>query len=176
MNSKKIIPEDLIAIGNILKPKGLKGELKVFLYNKNSKTLKKDINVWIELDSNKYQPLVVEYLLPSGKYKIIKFERVNSRNNSEDFSNRILYISRADFDDAQDLHLVDLIGFMVKDEFGSEYGEVKDIINLPTNDSLIFHYKEKEIMIPISDDFIELFDFKDKVVIVKNSDVFINKC
>ena len=50
------------------------------------------------------------------------------------------------------------------------------IINLPTNDSLIFIYKDKEIMIPISDDFIELFDFKNKVVIVKNSDIFINKC
>ena len=170
MNSKEIIPKDLIAIADIVKPKGLKGELKVFLYNKKSKTLKKNINVWIELDADNYQSLVVEYLLSSGKYEIIKFERIDSRNESECFSNGRIYVSRADFD------LVDLIGFMVKDEFGLEYGEVRDIINLPTNDSLIFFYKEKEIMIPISDDFIELFDFKHKVVIVKNSDIFINKC
>ena len=176
MNSKEIIPKDLIAIADIVKPKGLKGELKVFLYNKNSKTLKKNINVWIELDADNYQPLVVEYLLSSGKYEIIKFERIDSRNESEGFSNGRIYVSRADFDNAKDLYLVDLIGFMVKDEFGLEYGEVRDIINLPTNDSLIFFYKEKEIMIPIADDFIELFDFKDKVVIVKNSDIFINKC
>ena len=176
MNSKEIIPKDLIAIADIVKPKGLKGELKVFLYNKNSKTLKKNINVWIELDADNYQSLVVEYLLSSGKYEIIKFERIDSRNESEGFSNGRIYVSRADFDNAEDLYLVDLIGFMVKDEFGLEYGEVRDIINLPTNDSLIFFYKEKEIMIPISDDFIELFDFKDKVVIVKNSDIFINKC
>ena len=176
MNSKEIIPKDLIAIADIVKPKGLKGELKVFLYNKNSKTLKKNINVWIELDADNYQSLVVEYLLSSGKYEIIKFERIDSRNESEGFSNGRIYVSRADFDNVKDLYLVDLIGFMVKDEFGLEYGEVRDIINLPTNDSLIFHYKEKEIMIPISDDFIELFDFKHKVVIVKNSDIFINKC
>ena len=119
---------------------------------------------------------MVEYLLSSGKYEIIKFERIDSRNESEGFSNGKIYVSRADFDNAKDLYLVDLIGFMVKDEFGLEYGEVRDIINLPTNDSLIFFYKEKEIMIPISDDFIELFDFKHKVVIVKNSDIFINKC
>ena len=176
MNSKKNIPKDLIAIADIVKPKGLKGELKVFLYNKNSKTLKKNINVWIELDADNYQSLVVEYLLSSGKYEIIKFERIDSRNESEGFSNGRIYVSRADFDNAKDLYLVDLIGFMVKDEFGLEYGEVRDIINLPTNDSLIFFYKEKEIIIPISDDFIELFDFKHKVVIVKNSDIFINKC
>ena len=177
MSSKKeIIPKDLIAIADIVKPKGLKGELKVFLYNNNSKTLKNNINVWIKLDSGKYKPLVVDYLSSSGKYKVIKFEEINSRNDSEIFSNTIMYVSRVDFDNAQDLHLVDLIGFIVKDEFGLEYGKIKDIINLPTNDSLIFLYKDKEIMIPISDDFIELFDFEDKAVIVKNSNIFINKC
>ena len=129
MNSK-IIPKDLIPIADILKPKGLKGELKVFLYN----------------------------------------------NESEIFSNTTLYVSRANFDNAQDLHLVDLIGFIVKDEFGLEYGKINDIINLPTNDSLIFIYKDKEVMIPISDDFIKLFDFENRLVIVKNSDIFINKC
>ena len=176
MSSSKIIPKDLVPIADILKPKGLKGELKVFLYNENSKTLKNNVNVWIKLDSDKYESLIVDYLLSSGKYKVIKFEEINSRNQSEFFSNTTIYASRADFDSAQDLYLVDLIGFMVKDELGLEYGKINDVINLPTNDSLIFIYKDKEIMIPISDDFIELFDFKNKVVIVKNSDIFINKC
>ena len=49
-------------IADILKPKGLKGELKVFLYNKNSKTLKNNVNVWIKLDSDKYESLIVDYL------------------------------------------------------------------------------------------------------------------
>ena len=70
-SKKKYIPKDLIPIADVVKPKGLKGELKVFLYNKNSKTLKNNINVWIKLDTDKYQLLLVEYLLSSGKYKII---------------------------------------------------------------------------------------------------------
>ena len=65
MNST--IPKDLIAIADILKPKGLKGELKVFLYNKDSQTLKKNINVWIKLGSDEYKQLSIEYLLESGK-------------------------------------------------------------------------------------------------------------
>ena len=47
MSSKKeIIPKDLIAIADIVKPKGLKGELKVFLYNSESKTFTKGLKVW----------------------------------------------------------------------------------------------------------------------------------
>ena len=175
-SSSNDIPEDLVAIADIVKPKGLKGELKLFLYNKDSKTLRKKINVWIKIDDSKYQNLKVEYLASSGKYKVIKFEGLNTRNDSESLSNKTIYVSRVDFNSAQDVHLVDLIGFMVKDESEVEYGLITDVINLPTNDSLIFSYKEKEVMIPIFDDFIELFDFENKVVIVKNSDVFINKC
>ena len=171
-----MIPKDLIPIGNIMKPKGLKGELRVFLYNGNSKTLKEEVNVWIKLDDNKYHLLVVDYLLSLGKYKIIKFQKIDSRDECELFLNKKLYVSRRDFDDDEDLYLVDLINFTVKDKFGINSGEVKDIINLPTNDSLLFNYKEEEVMIPIIDDFIELFDFKNRVVIIKNSDTFINKC
>ena len=102
-NSSSKFPLDLVPIAKVVKPKGLKGELKVFLYNKNSKTLKKNINVWIELDADNYQSLVVEYLLSSGKYKIIKFEGINSRDKSEILSNTVVYVSREDFDNAQDL-------------------------------------------------------------------------
>ena len=176
MSSDKIIPKDLIPIGSIIKPKGLKGELKVFLYNSDSKTLKEKVNVWIRLDEEKYHLLVVSYFLSSGKYKIIKFQEIDSIDESEVLLNKELYVSRRDFDDVETLYLVDLIDFTVKDELGIDYGKVKDILNFPTNNSLLFDYKEEEVMIPIIDDFIELFDFKNKVVIIKNSDTFIKKC
>ena len=38
-NSNSKSPIDLVPIAKVVKPKGLKGELKVFLYNKSSDTL-----------------------------------------------------------------------------------------------------------------------------------------
>ena len=49
---QKSSPDDLILFGKILKPKGLKGELKVFLYNSYSDVLKNNIKTWFKTDNN----------------------------------------------------------------------------------------------------------------------------
>jgi ribosomal 30S subunit maturation factor RimM len=56
------------------------------------------------------------------------------------------------------------------------YGKVIDVINLPTNNSLLISHDNKEIMIPIIDDFIKLFDYENEIIIIKNSDIFIKEC
>ena len=55
MNSKKIVPNDLVPIGNILKAHGLFGEVKAFLYNIDSDSLKPEFEgckSWVELNLN----------------------------------------------------------------------------------------------------------------------------
>ena len=98
------------------------------------------------------------------------------RENLQELRNKKIYISRMDFPDCKEFYLVDAIGFKVFDIDNKNLGIVIDVINLPTNNSLLIKCKNKEIMIPIIDDFIELFDFKNKEVIVKNSNIFIEKC
>ena len=46
-------PEDLVPLGKVIKPHGLNGELKVFLYNSESETLKRDFSIWFH-DDNSY--------------------------------------------------------------------------------------------------------------------------
>ena len=175
-NNSSKFPLDLIPIAKVVKPKGLKGELKVFLYNKSSDTLNDNIDIWLKVD-NQFNRYTAEYLNHSfDKYVIIKFRDINSREDAELVSNRKLYVSRSDFPDNDGGYLVDLIGFRVLDEMKVNYGRVVDIINLPTNDALLINYKNKEIMIPIIDNFIKLFDFESKLIVVKNSESFLNKC
>ena len=50
MNSKKIVPNDLVPIGKILKAHGLLGEVKAFLYNVDSDSLKPAIDIWLNIN------------------------------------------------------------------------------------------------------------------------------
>ena len=175
MSNSNKIPNNLIPLGKILKPKGLKGEIKVFLYNKDSNSLEKNKNIWIK-DNNEFKSFKIEYLKIFNRYKIIKLKDVDSIENAKILVDKKLFVSRIDFPDSDAFYLVDLIGFLAKDESNNIIGKVKDIINLPTNDSLLIEYNDKEVMIPIIDDFIELFDYDAKYVIIKNSNTFINKC
>ena len=168
-------PQDLFPIGKVVKVRGLRGEVKVFLYNINSDIMDKDISLWIkENDTFKYYN--VEYYKKITKYHIIKFRDIITRELAQQICPNILYISRSDLSDKKGSYLVDLIGFLIKDEFNVSYGKVIDIINLPTNNSLLINYNNKEIMIPIINDFIKLFDYENEVIIIKNSDIFIREC
>jgi 16S rRNA processing protein RimM len=171
-------PKDLVPIAQVVKPRGLKGELKVFLYNKSSDTLNDNIDIWLKVD-NHFNRYTAEYLKHSfsDKYVFIKFKDINTREDAELVSNRRLYVSRMDFPNNDGgFYLVDLIDFIVQDEIKANYGKVIDVINLPTNDALLINYKGREIMIPLIDNFIKLFDFENKLIVVKNSDTFLNKC
>ena len=168
-------PEDLLPIGYISKAKGLKGELKVFLYNKDSKSLKNDMDVWIDY-SDSYKVYKLDYISLSGNNRVIKLQNIDSRELSENLVSKKIYISRKNFPDYKDFYLVDIIDFNVFDMEENKVGKVLDVINLPTNNSMLIKCKSKEIMIPIIDDFIELFDFNNKKIVIKNSKVFIEKC
>ena len=94
----------------------------------------------------------------------------------EKMVSKIIDYNRLDLDNKKGYYLIDLIGFLIKDELNTSYGEVIDIINLPSNDSLLINYNNKEILIPIIDDFVELFDYENEIIIIKNSDVFLKGC
>ena len=68
------LPEDLTPMGKIIKPHGVIGELKVFLYNSESETLKRDISIWFH-DNNSYCSYKIismnEHLVPYGELDLI---------------------------------------------------------------------------------------------------------
>ena len=169
------IPLDLLPIGIISRAKGLNGELKVFLYNEESDTLKENLDIWIK-NENSFISFKLKSISLEGNNRIIKLKNIDSRNASEKLSSKKIYVSRSNFPDSKDHYLIDIINFKVFDVCNISLGRVLDIINLPTNNSILIEYNNKEIMIPIIDDFIELFDFKNKKIIIKNADIFINKC
>ena len=173
MNNNKIFPNDLIPIGKILKAHGLLGEVKVFLYNIDSESLKSEIDVWLKI-KNEFIVFEIENIKNN---KLIKFKNVNDRDNAGLLNGKKIHLSRKKFPllKKNDFYLTDIIGFDVNDSNGKKYGFVLDIIKLPTNDSILFNCNNEDIIIPIIDDFIELFDFKNKILIIKNFEGFLTK-
>ena len=168
-------PQDLFPIGEILKARGLIGEVKVFLYNSDSDIINKNIFFWIKKNDS-FEHYDTECCKTLNKYHIVKFRDIVNREQAQKICDKKLYVSRLDLSDKKGSYLIDLIGFLIKDELNVDYGKVIDIINLPTNNSLLIDYDNREIMIPIIDDFIKLFDYENEIIIIKNSDIFIKEC
>ena len=163
--------ENLVPIGEVLKTYGVRGEVKVLLYNLDSNILQVDVEVWV--DKNK--SFLIEHIRIHNKFRLVKFKGYD-RTNIENvfFERKTIYISREIFPKLKtgSFYLIDLISFSIIDN-GNYMGRVIDVINLPTNSSLLIEYNDKEYLLPILDHLGMLFDFEGKQIIANNIDEYI---
>ena len=171
MNS---FPDDLIPLGKIIKPQGVKGELKVFLYNDRSSTLKEGLYIWFKLDEKFVKYSVINLRGVSKKSQILKIKEVDTFDKAMIISKKEFFVSRNDFEelDENSFYLNDLIGCDVFDEKNQSLGKILDVLNFPANDVLLISYEDKEIMVPFVEDFILLFDLDNRLVKLKNFKFF----
>ena len=169
MNNKNLVP-----IGSIVKHHGLKGDLKVFLYNEDSETLVSGITFWIK-DNNKFVPFNLELTKGSKSNFLIKIKDLDNRESCAFLLKKEIYVSRSNFPDINEdeFYINDVIGFDVQNETGKAYGFLKDILLIASKEILLVEYQNKEIMIPNVEDFVKLFDFENKIVIINNLEQFI---
>jgi len=170
------VPVDLIPLGKIVKPHGILGEVKIRLFNSESKTLKVGQSVWVGIQGKKNESLVIERLTLKSEKSRLKFKNINDRNSAELLRDFTLSVCRDEFPETSDkeFYLIDLIGFDVLDQTGKLLGIVSDIMENPANDILIISDGDKEHLIPLVDDFVQLFDFEEKQVTINLIDGLID--
>ena len=153
----------MIPFGKLVRPFGIKGEINAILYNYKSQVIAKGLSIWVS--DNLLTEYKIQKFVSTGKYSKIKFYDVSDRETAKVLCNRIFYISRLSFNESNDdIYLVDLIGFMLKDRDNNEIGLIKDVLNLPTCNGLLVDCNDKETIVPIVKDKILLFDVDNSIL------------
>ena len=106
-----------MSIGKIIKPHGIKGEMKFLVYNEDSRVLQESSSVWLEGDGSSKGFEVRKVQMISYIGNRIKFFEIDSRDRAESFRNFTLNVSRNEFPDLEsdEDYLVDYIGMDVFD-------------------------------------------------------------
>ena len=168
-------PKDLVPLGKVIKPHGIKGELKVFLYNNESSIFKEGLKLWFKSNLNKYDFYRLKSIRGSIDKKIIKLDKVFYIDTVQPLVKKEIFVSRLDFtplNNKNGYYLNDLIGLNVLDESDNAYGVIIDIISTSANDIIVIKHNNKEFMVPVVDEFIKLFDFENRVIKINNVNIF----
>ena len=167
---------DLVSIGKIIKPYGIKGQIKFKLYNERSKVLKKGIHVWLEKEED-FQFFKIDSINYNSSHPIIKLNKFNSRDKAEKFRECVLYVSKTILpNDENEIYFIDFIGCEIYDQNKSFIGIAKDVLHFKENNHvMIIQNKNKEFLIPIRNDFIKLFDVDKKCVVIEIIDGLVDK-
>lgn len=162
--------DELVEIGVITKPQGLKGELKVQSISQNAE---------------RFLPLEYIYLSPNQKHNILKsrvqngfayiiIEGVNSVEEAEKLRNKLVYIERSQLPklDENEYYVRDLMNCAVKLDNGEYLGDVIDISDYSSVDNITIRNSQthKEIIFPFLNQIISNIDLDKKEIVVKQKE------
>lgn len=167
-----------LRIGKIVKPQGIKGEVKVLVTTSDINRFKSLKNVYLHIDEEASDETIlnnidikevieVKFL---KDFVILKLKNVDSVEDAEKLRNMSLYVNREDSYKLKqnEYFLADLNGLVVKNIDNNEIiGKVTDILETKTQSILVIKNESKEVLIPLVDEFIKNIDLENKLIQVK---------
>ncbi|MCL2847109.1 MAG: ribosome maturation factor RimM [Firmicutes bacterium] len=149
--------KELLQIGRVLKPRGLRGELKIQILTNRPSVFMGQKTVWI----GRREYAVRGTSFHSG-FAYIFLDGIDKIEKAEVLKGKAVEVPRECFELADDEVLdIDLIGFTVVTENGKTIGVLETI----ENDNLVVG----DTIIPNEDDFVIETNMKTKQIIIRNS-------
>lgn len=172
MQSKKqqLNGEDLVVIGKIGKPYGVKGWISIWPFNPESDIFFDIKKCFFKKADSSWEGFVIKKIKSHKNHYVADIENIDDRDAAALLTNREISIFRKDLPilDNDEYYLDDLYGLKVINSDGSVLGEIKDFIETGANDVMVIDsLNKKEILIPfVLDEFIKNVDLEKKEIIV----------
>ena len=163
-----------VAIGKIGRAKGLKGELRLDLFNPTSDLLNSIEKVRVGFDEESAQELSLENARTEGSRTIIRFANIATRDEASALTGSLVYASRSDFPALKsgEYYCSDLIGFEVQRETGEILGTLQQIMPTVSNDIYVLNGPAGEVLIPVTNDVGIRVNIESKTIVVTLPEAF----
>ena len=140
---------DFLMIGEVLKPQGIKGEVKIKPYAANHDDFRRWKTLYIK-QGEIYQPLKVKCNRVHDGFVYATLGECASMEDAEKFRAVQLYVDRAHANplEEDEVYISDLIGCEGVDEEGKSIGELTDVLQHGVVDVDVFRQKGKSVMAP----------------------------
>jgi len=157
---------DRLIIGEVLKPQGIRGELKVKTFTDFPEDVKSFGTVYI--DDKPYKILSFRVGVDGAAY--IGLRGIPDRNAAELFRGKKLEGDREDAPPLEEgrYYIVDILGLSCETEDGEFLGTVKDIRNL-SSDIYTIEKAGKNILFPAVNGVVVKVDLDDKKLIINKA-------
>ena len=170
-NQNKVSPEYLL-LGEILRPHGIRGELRVKLFTDYPERINNLGYVFLARspESKKVTRHDVEHMRMHKDYGLLKLKGIDDRNDAEVMRELcvMVHIDDAVPLDDDEIYLYQLIGIEVRIENGDILGTITDVLETGANDVYVIDSpKYGEVLFPVLDETIVESDIDNGTITVK---------
>lgn len=153
-----------ILIAKVLKPQGLKGEIKCKLENDDYSIIQNVTEIFLE---GKDIPTRIKSKAFRGGYLYLTIGTIDSREKADLIRGFNIYADRKFLVIPEDEYMIDeIIGAKVFSEEGAEIGELVDVQNYGATDLFVIKQYSREYMVPFVNDIVKKVNAKSGIIIV----------
>ena len=141
--------QDYLMIGTVLKPQGIRGEVKIKPYAARVEMFSSWKELYLE-DRGAYTPVPLKVTRIHEGFVYAFLAGSSSADDAESFRGRDLYIDRAHAAPPEDgaVFIADLIGCVAEDEAGDPVGTLTDVLQYGSVDTWVFRTGRGTMMAP----------------------------
>jgi 16S rRNA processing protein RimM len=156
-----------VPLAEIARPHGVKGELRLRLFNKSSDTLLGQDEVLVRMADGVEHEVSVERARRADDAILMKLFSVDDRDRAEELRGALVCVRRCDFDDAEpgEFYAIDVVGADVK-LAGERVGTVAEIVTYPSVEVLLVHADDGkgDWEVPLTEMYIARVDVEARLV------------
>jgi len=158
-STRPVQEQDLLAIGKVLKTRGLKGELKVASYAESPETYQRAGELYLLKGGNPLK-LTLERVREQGRALLCKFKGFDRIEEAEGLVGATLYLRKQDLRPLPEgeYYWYQLIGLEVWTDGGKRLGTIKGILNAGSQDIYVVNRGKQEWVIPALPEVIRKVD------------------
>jgi 16S rRNA processing protein RimM len=170
---RKVYSEDLLLIGKVIRPHGMKGMVRIESYAESPDTFLNAGEVFLEGPSGQTVKHGVIAIAPGRKFFLLHLDGVDTLDKAEACRGGNIYVQRGKLSRKSDEYFwFELIGLPVYLDTGGRIGTIRQILPAPGHDIFVVQEGEKEILIPAVHDVIKDVDLeRERVVITGMEDL-----
>lgn len=125
------MPADLVVVGQIGQPYGIKGWVHIHPFSAAADALLGSAQWWLTEDEAQWRSVDVEDIKAHGAGIVVKLTQIETREQAQALRNTRIGVARADFPAASEdeYYWVDLIGLTVENTQGVMLGKVTGLLD-----------------------------------------------
>ena len=154
--------KDLLPIGRVVKPHGVRGKIKVDYFGGDPRLFSQYREIFIKNQAGRLQAYEVLEAIPQTPRLILQLKGIEERETVEVLVGKEVLIEKRALPDLEEgeYYWFDLMGIAVETERGKKIGRVKEIFSTKAHDIYVVEGKKREIFLPATEEVIQNIDIK----------------
>lgn len=162
--------ENLIVIGRVSKPHGVKGEIRIEYFNpENPHFFSRYQKIFIQGDKGSPRLYRLSKVRPHKQFILVHLEGIRNKEEAEKLRGHLVLVHPSELPplEEDEYYWHEIIGMRVVTEQGGDVGKVTEILHTGSNDVYVVKKGKKEFLIPATKDVVITIERDTRTMVIR---------